>query len=222
MEILIIGDKHGNRFWKKQDLENHLALGGTIVDLGDYFDSFNKSTEEQLDIFRELVSLKEAYPKQVVLLLGNHDVQYFSKLNPLLQAMCSGFQEDKRYLISDVINPHFDKFQFIYSYENYLFSHAGITNVFHHSIIKKAKGYFFVDAVNKEYMNLPEIYYCSRYNGGFDNFDGPLWVRPTQLKNDNLEDYIQVVGHTQRLYPEFNMKDNIIFADCKQIIKLEI
>jgi hypothetical protein len=222
MNILVIGDKHGDKFWKCENLEKHLSLDGMIVDLGDYFDSFNRTTEEQLAIFKELVSLKEQYPKQVILLLGNHDIQYFSKLNPLLEPICSGFQKDKRYLISNEIDQHFDKFQFIYSYENYLFSHAGVTNIFHHSIIKKAKGYFFVDAINKEYMNLPEIYYCSRHNGGFDNFDGLMWVRPKQLKNDNLEDYIQVVGHTQTLYPEFDLKNKIIFADCKTVIKIEI
>ena len=81
MEILIIGDKHGDKFYNFEELEKHLSLNGIIVDLGDHFDAFKRTTEEQLVIFRELVSLKEQYPKQVILLLGNHDIQYFTMFN---------------------------------------------------------------------------------------------------------------------------------------------
>jgi metallophosphoesterase superfamily enzyme len=44
-----------------------------IVCLGDYFDSFDKTADEQIELFEELCMLKEKYPKNIIMLIGNHE-----------------------------------------------------------------------------------------------------------------------------------------------------
>lgn len=77
-DCLIIPDVHGRDFWK--DAANRFP--GNIVFLGDYLDPYpleGISPDEAFTNFQEILSFKKANPDRVTLLLGNHDLQYFSK-----------------------------------------------------------------------------------------------------------------------------------------------
>lgn len=63
MEVIAIGDVHGRSFWK---LVANTKRFDRLVILGDYFDSFNISAQEQIRNFQEIITFKEAYPEKVV------------------------------------------------------------------------------------------------------------------------------------------------------------
>lgn len=79
-KILICGDIHGRRFWKRA-VERYIKKVDRIVFLGDYFDPYQDEgiEYEYNDIvanFQEIITLKKENPDKVILLLGNHDLHY--------------------------------------------------------------------------------------------------------------------------------------------------
>ena len=106
--ILTIGDVHGRSTWKeiifggeteyfwwKQSIEEGYDEEKTyefqkfdkIIFLGDYEDSFDKSNVEILENLKDIIQFAKAYSNLVVLLLGNHDIQYIVK-----DKICSGYR----------------------------------------------------------------------------------------------------------------------------------
>ena len=66
-DSLIIPDVHGKRFWTLEQLKRFIReQQGIIVCLGDFFDSFGKLVDEQFELFNEILTLKEKYPKNVI------------------------------------------------------------------------------------------------------------------------------------------------------------
>ena len=78
-DILIIPDVHGRSFWREPVTSEEFDH---IVFLGDYLDPYPQEgiTQRQaFENFKEIVELKQSAPKQVTLLLGNHDMHYYSQ-----------------------------------------------------------------------------------------------------------------------------------------------
>ena len=73
--MLVIGDIHGQDFWKS--IVNEHMDEDYIVFVGDYFDSYSIGSKKILDNFRKIIKLKQTYPDKVKLLLGNHDIHYY-------------------------------------------------------------------------------------------------------------------------------------------------
>jgi len=221
---LIIPDTHGNKFYHFDRLVTHLKNGYNIVCLGDEFDSFDKKLSDQLEIFKNLTKLKHKYPKQVILLWGNHTYQYSRKFNPDLIPLCSGFQENRKYIIADEVDKHFDKFQFAYQYKNYLFTHAGLSNTYLQYLKDKVgiKGGNLIINI-EELLNYPhqEHNWASGYNGGRDRFDGIMWIRPTQLNKDLPEGIKQIVGHTKQENGIW-ITDDVIYCDAEQTFTIDL
>ena len=72
MRYITIGDIHGRDDWQAINIRNY----DKIIFIGDYVDSFEKSDFAILENLKKIISLKKRHPDKVVLLLGNHDVQY--------------------------------------------------------------------------------------------------------------------------------------------------
>lgn len=225
MKHLIIPDVHGRRCWTLEQLERFIRQGGMIVCLGDYFDSFDKTVDEQIELFEELCMLKEKYPKNVIMLIGNHE-QYGQRFNPNFNKMYSGFQHKFAFRIGDVIDKHQDKLQYAYRYNNYLFTHAGLSHTCLNALICNNEDYptecndDLVKLLNYEH---PEHWFATfKYNGGRHGFDGILWIRPESLEKDLPKlDMIQVVGHTYQEYG-VTITKNVIYCDTHQLITLDI
>lgn len=79
-DILIIPDVHGRRFWEKA-VTDHPDM--PVVFLGDYLDPYSYyehiSITKSIKNFRSILEFKKENPLRVTLLLGNHDVHYFSE-----------------------------------------------------------------------------------------------------------------------------------------------
>jgi len=81
--VLFIPDVHGRRFWKKA-CEDFLAdkRPGHIVFLGDYLDPYEFegiSWRQCIENFREITDFAKKHRDTVTLLLGNHDMHYWTK-----------------------------------------------------------------------------------------------------------------------------------------------
>jgi predicted phosphodiesterase len=177
-----------------------------IVFIGDYVDSRTISRKEQERNLVEIINFKKQYPDKVVLLKGNHDVQYFYPDESCYR--CSGFSE------SAVLNFHFHfkenahLFQYAYQYKNVLFTHAGYNRDFHDFIFENSRFYKdllaeysiadslnMLGTTNEEFL----LSVVGEARGGDLPFGGITWCDANELANSPYFDEIvkrQVVGHT--------------------------
>lgn len=243
-KFLIVPDTHGNLFYNLKHITEFIlsSKNNIVVNMGDYFDSFiPDSLSTQLLIFKTFVELKLNYPEQVVLLWGNHDIQYYDKFNSNLQALCTGFQELNKWVISDEIRFAFESardkgidnlIQFAYFHkgnnitDSIMFSHAGITKAMLKSIglnkhnITKSDNLEYFNQLHKQHN------FAGKANQGNDSFSGTLWARPSELEADNpFFNIKQVVGHTNTSWfgyktIVYDNKHNIVCTDCEQVSML--
>ena len=133
-QILVIPDIHGRRFWR-EPVHRMIDKVDRVVFLGDYLDPYPDegvvySPEELRQNLTEIVALKQEQPEKVVLLKGNHDQHYSSRLFYDLArgSRCDKINWDKYH---KAFNQNKDLFQLAYL-ENvndvpYVFTHAGLT-----------------------------------------------------------------------------------------------
>jgi predicted phosphodiesterase len=196
MKLIVISDIHGRPTWK--DIVDQNKQADKFIILGDYFDSFDIASNEQIINFQDIIKFKEENKDNVVLLTGNHDVHYLAYyLNS--GEHYSGFQRSKAYEISHLIQANLAHLQMAYRHNDILFTHAGVTNTW-----LKNNGFNkeddVVEFVNQLFIHRPAAF---RFVGldpyGDSPGSSPIWIRPGSLMNDayQLSELKQVVGHTQ-------------------------
>lgn len=202
MKTVFIGDLHGRSTWKDilaKEQPDH------VVFMGDYFDSFDLSAAVQMHNFQELIDYKTTSKASVIMLIGNHDLHYFSGIN---DAQTSGFQRVAYWQINQLVEDNKHHMQMAYQYGKYLCSHAGISPEW-----LNRRGYnhsegSIVRFVNDLWKHKPGAFsfadngYGHSNPYGDDTYQTPVWIRPKSLmkacKNTTLkQDYIQIVGHTE-------------------------
>lgn len=127
--ILIIPDIHGRTFWK---VAIDSGEYGKVIFLGDYVDPYERegiSVSMALNNFNEIIALKEQYPDKVILLLGNHDLHYYSEHYCEL-AQSSRYSHKAAITLQRLFQEKKNLFQLVWETDldgkHYLFSHAGI------------------------------------------------------------------------------------------------
>lgn len=197
MKHVIIGDLHGRDAWREINIKHF----DKVVFLGDYVDSFDLSDFAILENLKRVISLKKRYPGKVVLLLGNHDVQYMH----FPRHQCSGFRPSMQADLTRLFNKYRSLFQMAYQQDKYIFTHAGITNAWYNEFLRlpileqaREPGDTIADLINKveESTQRYLLYATSIYRGGYSN-GGFLWADVKETSVDMLNGYHQVVGHTQ-------------------------
>lgn len=173
--LLVIPDIHLKFENMKTKIIDTLQTHPTdeLIFLGDYFDDWNqqynpvkyKNTMSQID------NLVQSLSQKCVFLLGNHDYPYISKHLEYYSIKYPDITNE----IRDWIIKH--NMQLAYLSNTILFSHAGY--------LTKPKKWHF-DPCHQHMRGLTTIY---------NDDDGPLWIRPYNLKSTQIKD-IQVFGHT--------------------------
>ena len=77
-KILIIPDTHGRQFWR-DPCTNHKDEFEKIVFVGDYISPYPAeriSNKQAIEVLKEIVNFKKENEDKVVLLLGNHRVNF--------------------------------------------------------------------------------------------------------------------------------------------------
>ena len=78
-KVLVLPDVHGREFWKKP-CEN-IDDFDKVVFLGDYLDPYDFdgiTVKMAIENFKQIIDFAKKNTDKVVLLLGNHDMPYFS------------------------------------------------------------------------------------------------------------------------------------------------
>lgn len=193
-KIIAIGDIHGENLWEpiaeqKADL---------FVFIGDYFDSWYQSGDEQVANFNKILAFKKANPEKVVLLIGNHELHYLSELGEKY----SGYQAANAARFNDILTPLIadGTLQAVHTEPGLLFSHAGVTTTWcRNQGITGFEAKPLALIINDMFIANPKAFcfYKGDSSGTGNNVNqGPLWVRPEALLIDKIEIYTQVVGHT--------------------------
>lgn len=210
MKTIAIGDIHGKTIWKEIVAKNLDA--DRIVFIGDYFDNYeNSDTQQQIDNFKEIVELKKSMLEKVVLLVGNHDYHYL----PDVQEQYSGYQTYGAYAIQTVLESALPYLQMVYRKDSILFSHAGVTKTWCEKHKIKTQDVDIDTQINNLFDFSDKTAFKFVHGGsvyGDNIFQSCIWVRPSSLVKDRVENYIQVVGHTQQ--KKITNIDGIILIDA--------
>lgn len=252
-KVIVIGDIHGRTCWKDfGDIKFLLyaepeaaGYGGfepeyfKYVFVGDYTDSFTETNVTIKENLLEIIRFKKLYPEYVVLLWGNHDVNYFLN-KPWLPVKyhVSGFRPEAHHELYDIFYENKDLFQIAFQVNNYLFTHAGVHFGWYHFVFAKAiKGLGLDDMTVAEQLNeaflhnIKCIHDIDWYRGGDKRVGGPLWTDKQMIDKKPLKNTHQIVGHNIvkdiKTYKPYKDNDaTITFIDVlntkKEIYILEI
>jgi predicted MPP superfamily phosphohydrolase len=230
-EILIIGDLHGEDSWKlpleyflPNEVETNIDKYDFIVFMGDYVDSFTKSNEEIRKNLIDIIELKLKYPEKVILLLGNHELQY---LFDSKEFSCSGYRTEMKYDLFDILNRNKNLFQVSFEIhsntDKYIFTHAGIHRGFYNIYIKQHDTEETLsETLNNLYPNYKALFHVSWYRGGIKKEGGIFWADKIETYTKPLKGYHQIIGHTHtediKYYNNYGCdKTSTIFVDCMPI-----
>lgn len=223
---LILGDIHGRKNWA--DLVTPFDEDTLYIFIGDYTDpyyyegvSYNQMMEQLLLI----IQFKKEHPDNVLLLVGNHDLQYI--INDGETNRYDVFHAER---IAKVFSDNADAFYGV-AYqigEKYLISHAGVTSAWYEKWIGEKTDNLTLEKIcddvnklweenKKAFLFTPNAVKLSDYYGTSPTH-GPLWIRPTSLWEYNIFGFgsgkIQVVGHTrfEHYLPEHEALEGRIVA----------
>ena len=202
MTTCTIGDIHGKSTWKNIINPNEYEK---IIFIGDYVDSYDIPTQKILENLADIIAFKRAYKDKVVLLLGNHDLQYFYNTN--MDYRCSGFKFEMQFLYNDLFKQNESFFQVAYQYKNYLWTHAGVSKKWLYKYQADLKSSFdlkddlsnlayVLNIVNKSSWQ-PILHEVGRLRGGSPgNCGGITWADRNETLEGLPAGLHQVVGHT--------------------------
>jgi hypothetical protein len=208
---VIIGDVHGLTYWKEFVSDNPNCK---YVFLGDYLDPYERMDNQSLvDNLKEIIQLKKDYPDEVILLLGNHDMHYFT----------SDIAQSTRfnYIIAEAVSALFldniHLFQYAYQEENCIFTHAGIVHKWFTDDFKGDFSKNIADQLNNpSQKQIPALCRCGAARGGNrGDIGGIFWADSSELYKP-LQGYTQIVGHNRvdDIADHTTNGGRIIFCDC--------
>ena len=231
MKYLIVPDVHGRSFWKTS-VYNFLKDDDVkIIFLGDYLDPYPdewKTDDYQtiaIDTFKEILKLKRDNPSKIILLQGNHDMEY-----SISTRICDCRRDRERYdYIKQIFVENHQLFQLCYETKindkRFIFSHAGInmTTIDIYDF-KGVTDDNVVDYLNNAFSlmldgEFPDEYTlamylgaCSYYRGGYDMSSSCVWADLREFIYDKPKQIgYQIFGHTRAYKPivteEFAMLD---------------
>lgn len=242
IKVLTIPDIHGKSIWKEfSDLkmlwqfENIATEYDYYVFVGDYTDSWKESNTQIYNNLLEVIELKKKYPEKVILLLGNHDLPYMFKYDSTFG--CTGHRPEMYWDLHELFNKNRDLFQVSFQIENYIWTHAGISQWWYNKLINPEKLKEYKSISNYlNYMNFSDLCMVGKTRGGYYHTGGPFWCDQSELKQFNrpdlgmipLKGFHQIVGHSRHKLEIFKVNENtsITFTDCldeeKNVFSLEI
>ena len=216
----IIGDLHGRTNWHQ--LVEPFDENTVYVFVGDYTDPYygwedGVNYNQMIDEINRMFDFKKLHPDNVILLIGNHDVQYWLRKGWLRKGDKSRYDWQHSGNIGKLFWDNKDLFHGIAYHvgEKYLITHAGVTYDWYTRYCDNA---FKLDNVSLVEIcdNINKLWWSGKtgmrkftfsectcklsdYYGDSPTHS-PIWIRPVSLWEHNLFGWtsgiIQVVGHT--------------------------
>jgi hypothetical protein len=221
LKTISIGDVHGLGTWKEVDPKKY----DKVIFVGDYVDSFHIPDITIFENLKDILKLKQDYSDKVVLLLGNHDLQYmFSREH----YGCSGYRQSMYHQLHDLFNEHKALFQTAYGVDTedmkYIWTHAGIhTGWYYQKLLPTFKGTGVEELNLAEQLNVefekgnPTLSHVGHLRGGYYEVGGPFWLDKRMSSKKPLKYYHQIVGHTRTSKIEqvdFDVYTSVTYIDC--------
>lgn len=213
MRVITIGDLHGKTCWNKIPFENF----DKVVFIGDYIDGDN-STDELANL-NQIIQLKIAHPDKYILLIGNHEIQYYWHSKNTLRKYNRILSKD----FEGILKTHEHLFQVAYQLENYLWTHAGITNRWIQFAEERLPGFIErfesdpASALNDVFKSTQkEILFSVGKAKGGNETGGPLRADKSELNTGIPLKLKQIIGH-YRVKGIETIKiaaSEITFSDC--------
>jgi hypothetical protein len=219
MKIQTFGDIHGRKCWKQLvDLSCD-----KIVFAADYVDDYWPVTDEQIiENLLDIIQFKKDYVEKVILLLGNHDIQYlysYSKYG------CSGYRSSYYAVLHTIFNDNKDLFQIAFQIKNYVWTHAGISASWYNIFKQETKVSLDYDIATKinnacNSGDIDLIALVGKSRGGLHRNGGPLWADSSETyKNGTFlakGGLHQIVGHSpvKDIITESIGNSSITYCDC--------
>lgn len=225
MKVLAIFDIHGRSNYIPSD--EQIDSVDKVIFGGDYFDSFDIHASTQIRVFQKVLRIKEKYEDKIIILLGNHDIQYLYPDKPL---RCSGFSYEYQYQIGMLLKTNEKLFQYAWQHNNHLFTHAGVSTFITDAFNKKYPELYksvldneisLADLINATQMD--ELFYIGG-SGGDHPKSGIFWIRPKYLDQWKIKGYIQHVGHTYvgNIWEGYLESDHVNYYDGLGIVEVEL
>ena len=236
--ILVCGDIHGRKFWKKpcENIDNYDKL----VFLGDYLDPYNFefiSVEEAIENFKEIIELKRNNMDKVILLIGNHDCPYAFKDYFNLSSYHCRHSKLFHNVISKLFTENKDLFQIAYVYptqslsinDEILFTHAGVESNWLDKVVKcdETDIHKIAETLNtltETKTGLIKLFCITPERGGRDKYGSCIWCDVHDMYWDNelkrnpevtikpIQNIKQIFGHTLQAY--YNENRKIVYGDA--------
>lgn len=207
-KLLVISDIHGKHELIQSAIDEFIHHDyNKLVFLGDYADSFDRSNEDILRCFRLIIDAKEEMGDDVILLLGNHDVQYLYEDNS--EITCKGYRPNIYASLHHYLKSYKTHFQYAYSIGNYLFTHAGVTSAWylkHYNTLDKWCNILNLDTGDDNFLghllnaignshDAHILHDVGEIRGG-RGVGGPLWADKSEMLKGPMPGVDHVVGHT--------------------------
>jgi len=212
MKIISVGDLHGRDV--DEDVRGLIDQCDKMIFMGDYVDSFERTDGQIRECLRNVMQFKRDYPEKVVLLWGNHDIQYL--LGPKNHG-CSGYRSWMHTDLFAEFHCNKELFKLAYQHADWIWTHAGIHDGWWLFSFKYNQGLENIAAeLNAAFISeSPPLFDVGHRRGGYKDVGGPLWCDRSELMSAPLKGYNQIVGHTKREFIETYNKNNnqVIFVD---------
>jgi hypothetical protein len=215
MKTVSIGDTHG---LAAAEIVMEIAdKYDKLIFAGDYVDSFFIDNVSIVKNLLDIIELKKRYPDKIILLWGNHDIQYLFDD----EYFCTGFRPEMQHVLHQIFLSNQNLFQFSFQHGAYLWTHAGV-----HAGWFEYRFSPFLDR-HKEIVSVSELlnmafgerykalFDIGRSRGGNQNVGGPLWCDRTELTSKPLKGLNQIVGHSRvkNIQNIIKYDNEIVFID---------
>lgn len=242
MKILVLPDIHGRNFWVEPS--KHVDEYDKVIFLGDYFDPYpfeGNTVEDAIANFEGIIDFKKANEDKVVLLLGNHDMPYFSKEFYGLSSYHCRHSTKFHNTIAALFDENREWFKIAHVEDDVLFTHAGCTSEWLIDVFTDKypiKGQQTIDDLVFSLNNLLNtseglkfLYRVGNERGGWDKNGSCIWADVNELlwdyekKADEaqkvhfIHDYKQVFGHTLQAYEQ---KGKILYGHAIEEGKIKM
>ena len=215
--ILVIPDVHGRTFWL--DKTNDISGYDKVIFLGDYLDPYkdeNITVEDAIENFKEIIEFKKNNMDKVILLLGNHDMPYYSQEYFNQGHGIDAFSRWSLYHheeIEELFRTNKELFTLVYVQDDIIFSHAGFRyswlDYYVNKVVKTDDGKPFIDISNiynflniNKLIDMKEVWLLGIMSDirsfCFARSDGScIWADIQEYDyEDELFGYKQIFGHT--------------------------
>jgi len=203
MRICVISDLHTRYEVAEQIINKERNNVDKFVFLGDYFDEYDDendnfaSTAKTAEFIQPLL-----HDEKFVFLIGNHDLHYIFNV-PTIRCVGS-YSDEKFQVINDILTDNdWDKLQWTYTADDWLFSHSGINY----------KGNFtteqYDEILNQELLNVINEDAAAEY---LKYPGGKFWIKtvesPVYAEIEDSKPYNQIFGHTMLYNWQVKFYDN--------------